>query len=98
MTIDGNGHTLDGIKGSNTIGISFAPQENRLSNVVVKNIVMQDWNTAVEFTRCNGGTIENLKASRNALLAIRIYDSSYITVKNCELNENNNGIYVEYST
>jgi parallel beta-helix repeat protein len=97
VTIDGNGHILDGVSTSNSSGIQISYPGDSLSNVVIKNLVITDWYYGISCSRCSGGTIEDVQGSNN-FIAVDISGSSDVAVKNCNLSKNDNGIAIDYST
>ncbi|MCX6688635.1 MAG: PEGA domain-containing protein [Methanoregula sp.] len=97
VTLDGNGHIIDGMKSVDSTGILLNPAGDTMSNVVIKNVVLREWQSGISLSRVKGGTLEDVKGSHNSRYGVHISSSSNVTVKNNELNENGNGIYVDYS-
>jgi hypothetical protein len=61
VTLDGNGHTIDGMKSADSTGILLNPAGDTMSNVVIKNVVLREWQSGISLSRVKGGTLENVK-------------------------------------
>jgi len=59
VTLDCAGHTIDGVDGGGTYGISVSRGSIAVSNATIKNCVITDWERGISLTKANGNTIYN---------------------------------------
>jgi FlaG/FlaF family flagellin (archaellin) len=68
IIIDGNGHVVDGIDGSGTIGFKVVDRDN----VTIKNFKISDFYTGIEFSGAANSFIQNVEISSNSYAGISL--------------------------
>ena len=77
VVLDGQGHTLAGTDLTNDPGVhAQGTESDRLSNVTVKNLTLDNWPTGLAFTQVDSGHTHNIVASNNSDTGIRYH---YVT-------------------
>jgi parallel beta-helix repeat protein len=98
VVFDGMGHTIDGsllnpIEGQ----VSYGVQVNRgtlaspVSDVIIRNITVMNWDDGFSLWGANNFTIENVRAINNSI-GVSLRSSSSISIKNSNLATNGEGI------
>ncbi len=65
VTLNGNGHTIDGADRWTTFGIYVHDPETALKNVSIKNVKVTDWSYGIYYKAAILGTISNSIANSN---------------------------------
>ena len=91
VTLDGNGHTVDGTDTEGTVGIraEFA------DGVTVRDVTVADWTTGIEYqSDADDGTVTDVTVTSN-LVGIGVHDASNLTVTDSEALDNE-GVGVDF--
>ena len=81
VTLDGNGHTLDGIGQLATYGVFVFNPSGVLTNVTVKNLAVTDWSIGIFYQETAGGTIVGNTIEANTLMGIYLNECAGIAVE-----------------
>ena len=92
VTLDCQGHTIDGKDMDHTIGI----YSNQF-NTTVRNCVVTDWAEGIVFEGSNNGIIENTTLDSNLDRGIHLISSSGCTIANNTASNSGDGIRLESS-
>ena len=92
------GHLIDG-DDSADYGIYIYRDSEQITNITIRNCIMQDWDVAnIYFKNADGNTIVNATSSSSPGEGIFLDSSDSNTLKNITANSNNvDGIYLENS-
>jgi parallel beta-helix repeat protein len=91
VTLDGNGHTIDGTDANRTDGIRAL----FVDRVTVRNVTVSDWTTGIEYqSDADDGTVTDVTATSN-FLGIGINEASNVTVTDSTAVDNE-GIGVSF--
>ena len=98
VTLDCQGHLIDG-DDSADYGIYIYRDSEQITNITIRNCIMQDWDVAnIYFKNADGNTIVNATSSSSPGEGIFLDSSDSNTLKNITANSNNvDGIYLENS-
>jgi parallel beta-helix repeat protein len=90
VVLDGQGHTIDGIRGleNSQYGIYVNKAAKNLTNVTIKNLILTDWNSvAVYFKDVYNSNVLNVNANSNEY-GIYLNTSSYVNITSCNITSN----------
>ena len=93
VTLDCQGHTIDGTDTGSTIGI----YSNQF-NTTVRNCVVTDWREGIVFEGSNNGIIENTTLDSNLYESISLFSSSGCTIANNTVSNSVYGIKLQKSS
>lgn len=62
VVFDGQGHTIDGVDGVRTSGVSANGTAAEIENVTVRNLVVSDWASGVAYRSATDGLVEDAVA------------------------------------
>ena len=65
VTLEGAGHTIDGIGTAGARGVYVYNASQRLSNVVIRQLTLTGWNDGIVFQNVDNSTIENNSSTNN---------------------------------
>ncbi|UCF94108.1 MAG: right-handed parallel beta-helix repeat-containing protein, partial [Desulfobacterales bacterium] len=89
VTLEGGWHQIDGVGTSGTHGVHVYSPSGRLSNVVIRNLIVRDWYVGIYFQNVDYGTIESSTVRYNQYSGIHLAGSDYNTVTQSTVNTNN---------
>lgn len=87
VVIDGDGHTIDGIDGSETTAVSIESQ----SNVTVKNLVLSEWRIGTKLDSTTNSTVSNVVVT-DTLRGVYLSESDANTLRNVSVTDSGSGI------
>jgi len=69
VILNGNGKTIDGQDAGGSVGVQafYSGGTDLITNITVRNLVVTDWATGIEFNTVNSGSIQNCTAQSNAI-------------------------------
>jgi parallel beta-helix repeat protein len=88
--IDGRGKVIDGTDADESIGIKIYNSAMSLVNVVVKNVVLNDWSTGMWLTDVKNSLIDKVTVSSSSGNGILLQNSRGNTIQNSVLQDNGN--------
>jgi nitrous oxidase accessory protein len=98
VTLEGMGHTIDGINTTDTDGILVANASDvPISDISIKNMTITNFSTAIELFSVQDSVLENILVYNNTLTGISAYSSGNLTLYNTTERENMAGIMVVLS-
>ncbi len=98
VILNGNGHRIDGVDAEPSTGILVEPTDAALSNVVIRDVVVTDWVTGIEFSmEVDNSTVKNTVVRSNLADGIALFFNSRDNriVDNTASNNGNAGIRVD---
>ncbi len=103
VVLDGGGHFLGGDNGEKSVGVYANLYGGSITNVTVKNFLLEDWETGVGYNYVKGQEGDtNLISKCNVVksgTAIHVQYSDYVTVDDNSISDCSTGIIVdEHST
>lgn len=96
VTLEGNGHTVDGFGVSDTTAITVGGDEP-VENVTVRNLRVREWNRGVYVANGSNVTVHNVAAGGNSF-GVFVEDSQDVTVRRMTANRYFVGVYLEDSS
>ncbi len=87
VVLDGGGHTIDGSDQPGSCGIRIVGNGASLSNVVVRNIRLSNWETGIYADRISGSVIETSDIDHNSQ-GIILEDAQSVQIRNNHINAN----------
>ena len=97
VTLDCQGHLIDGINEESTYGIYINRGSATTTNITVKNCVLTDWRYGAYLYYANNNTVINSTSSSN-YYGIYLISSSNNIIINSTSSDNSYGIYLESSS
>ena len=94
VTIDGNGHLIDGNDASSSFGILVNNPGTTLTGVTIKNVRVQDWHFGVYLKGVASSTVTGVTGTSNKKAAISLRESSRNTISGCTAAGNEQGIHL----
>ena len=88
VVLDGKGKIIDGVDKSGTYGIRVFNSAMTLFNVVIKNVVITDWNDGIWMSDTKNSQINKVTSGSNLFSGIALQNSMRNTISNCVLNDN----------
>ncbi|WP_137289752.1 NosD domain-containing protein [Natronorubrum halophilum] len=89
VILEGANHTIDGSDGFDTIGVYVnGTAGNRLSNVTVRNISADDWETGIYYDYVDNSVIHDVSSASNYEEGIQLRNSNGIAVTDSDTAEN----------
>ena len=104
VTFDGNGHTIDGVDTTPSVGIQVYNALPLISNIIIKDVTVTDWYSGIDSYYATSVSVLQSNANSNVGWGIHIWDpdpSNCNIIGNKALNNDNMGIQlsgVSYST
>ncbi len=99
VVLDGKGKMIDGIDKVDSIGIRILNTGMTLFNVVVKNVVVSDWNTGVYYSFVKNSQLEKVTVSSNTGNGIWLQSAMRNTINTCTATTNGaTGIILNYNS
>lgn len=97
VVLDGAGHTVDGVDGADTRGVYVFESAGvgegiTTENVTITNLTVTDWAKGIEFSRVDGGTVHNVRASSNEIGVRFTALSKNHEVRDSVIEDNNDGL------
>ncbi|VVB84135.1 Periplasmic copper-binding protein (NosD) [uncultured archaeon] len=89
---DGAGNTIDGINAAGSSGVYVYNSTSLITNVVVNNVVVTDWDAGILCEDSVNGYVTNNAANNNSYRGIYLNGSSSITISDNTINYNEFGI------
>ncbi len=96
--IDGRGKVIDGSDVTDSIGIRVYNSAMSLVNVVVKNVILNDWGTALWMTDVKNSLLDKVTASSSLGTGILLGNCIGNTVQNSVLKDNGDCGMIMYSS
>ncbi|WP_267648092.1 right-handed parallel beta-helix repeat-containing protein [Halolamina litorea] len=104
VTIDGDGHGIDGVDSDGSVGIAIvAPEDERFESVTVTDVVVTDWGTGIdvdggEATTLRDVTLRDVVSRSNVDTGIHLVDAAESRVDGARVRDNGlTGILLEDS-
>jgi len=88
VVLDGKGKIIDGVDKSGTYGIRVFNSAMTLFNVVIKNVVITDWNDGIWMSDTKNSQIDKVTSSSNLFSGIALQNSMRNTITNSILKDN----------
>jgi parallel beta-helix repeat protein len=98
ITLDCQGHTIDGIDALETYGIYVYRSEETTTNITIKNCVVTDWEYGIYLYNSSSNNFSNIIANSNSYYGIALDSSSNSNnFSNITTNSNSEyGIYINW--
>ncbi|EMA39248.1 periplasmic copper-binding protein [Halococcus hamelinensis 100A6] len=88
VVFDGNGHTIDGVNASESVGVKVNNSLTGLSNVTVRNVTTTGWTAGVYYQGVANGSLEAVNASANARNGVLLRDAPETELRNVTAVDN----------
>lgn len=92
VTLDGRGHTIDGMEVKDTTGIAVAGNRT-LTDVTIRNVTLTDWSRGLYLQHVTDATVTNSTVANNAY-GLVLEHTTAVQVQHITVQENIIGIYL----
>lgn len=90
VVFDGSGFTIDGIDAASTYGVYVNNPSTVLTNVTLKNLIVKNWKTGINYSDTQNGIIDSNDISRSSDYGIYLSSSSNNLLSNNIVYSNGN--------
>ena len=97
VTLDCQGHLIDGIHASHTYGILVNRSFQQTTNITIKKCLITDWSHAIYFGYSNSNNLTNLTLNNNYNGGVGLHHSDYNTLSFIVANRSNYGLSLDNS-
>jgi len=98
VTLDCQGHTIDGIGTTNTYGIYVYRSSSQNTNVTIRNCNVQDWEYGIQLTFSSSNTITNNTANNTFGIRLDAFSNNNTITNNTINNNDAYGIFLALSS
>ena len=95
VTLDGGGHTVDGVDATGTYGV-LVGGSGSISDVTVRNVVTTDWGTGIHYSGATDGEVASVTSNSNHLAGIRLVDTTNTLIRGSTVASNGAGFREVY--
>lgn len=81
VTLDGNGHRIDGVSAFGSGGVIVGALDTRTQNVSVSNLTVTDWDDGIRYLNVTRGRVEGATTANNRV-GLAVLNGSSVTVSN----------------
>jgi parallel beta-helix repeat protein len=82
VVLNGQGYTVDGIDSASTFGVYARNASTTLTNVVVKNVNVSDWDYGATFSGVENSSIKNSSFTSSPSVGVQLTSVSYTNLTN----------------